>query len=200
MNAAGHGLRRSFGNQTAGWVATCPRHDSGSHARVLSHDDERARSEEPGPRSKRLVRSSAGGSTCRAPESTGSFVRGRKRGAGAAEGDFDDENGWDSFMRDAIRLKLETTGKSKPIVEQFVGNNRSADGSYKYVERLFDKPNDLYRERVVDPDTGEVLHYCEEALTLHRGHGSAKAELGAERAAKKRAAKKSTKSKKDLSK
>lgn len=46
----------------------------------------------------------------------------------------------------------------------------------KYVdkERLIDKDGDRYMERVTAPDTGEVLHHCEQSLKAHQGHGSAK--------------------------
>ena len=42
-------------------------------------------------------------------------------------------------------------------------------------ERLIDKPNNKYTELVVDPDTGEIIHWCEEPLSHHTGHGDAKA-------------------------
>ena len=41
-------------------------------------------------------------------------------------------------------------------------------------ERLIDRKNDRYFELVEDPDTDEVVHRCEEKLSDHRGHGSAK--------------------------
>ena len=40
--------------------------------------------------------------------------------------------------------------------------------------KMEDKTNDRYMERVVAEQTGEALHCCEEKLTEHRGHGSAK--------------------------
>jgi hypothetical protein len=40
--------------------------------------------------------------------------------------------------------------------------------------KMEDKRNDHYFERVVHSQTGEVLHLCDERLTEHRGHGSAK--------------------------
>jgi len=41
-------------------------------------------------------------------------------------------------------------------------------------ERLVDRQNDRYFERVVDPSTGEVVHCTDHRLSDHRGHGSAK--------------------------
>jgi len=46
----------------------------------------------------------------------------------------------------------------------------------KWVKKnvLIDKDNNLYKESIVDSETGEIIHYCEEPLTQHIGHGSAK--------------------------
>lgn len=51
--------------------------------------------------------------------------------------------------------------------------------SHKYgklvrVERTFDKDNDRYIERVIDLQTNEVLHECDEPLSEHINHGTAK--------------------------
>jgi hypothetical protein len=40
--------------------------------------------------------------------------------------------------------------------------------------RVIDKRHDWYEERVIDPETGAILHECAEPLSTHRGHGSAK--------------------------
>lgn len=47
-------------------------------------------------------------------------------------------------------------------------------GRYVNKERVLDKDNDQYLEIVTDPLTGEVLHHCDEPLSKHQGHGSAK--------------------------
>lgn len=46
----------------------------------------------------------------------------------------------------------------------------------KHIEkvRLIDRCNNTYYEKIVDPDTNEVMHHCEENLSVHFGHGSAK--------------------------
>jgi len=46
----------------------------------------------------------------------------------------------------------------------------------RYVDkdRVLDKENDHYLEKVTDPLTGEVLRNCVESLAEHQGHGSAK--------------------------
>lgn len=40
--------------------------------------------------------------------------------------------------------------------------------------RLIDKDEDIYMEKVVNLQTGETIHECEEPLSHHTGHGSAK--------------------------
>jgi len=40
--------------------------------------------------------------------------------------------------------------------------------------RVIDKNNDKYFEQVIDPETGETVHHCEEPLSEHFGHGTAK--------------------------
>jgi hypothetical protein len=45
--------------------------------------------------------------------------------------------------------------------------------------KMEDKRNDNYVERVADLQTGEEIHFCNEKLSEHRGHGSAKKRMGA---------------------
>jgi hypothetical protein len=40
--------------------------------------------------------------------------------------------------------------------------------------RVIDKDQNIYKEIIIDPDTDEILHQCEEPLDKHVGHGSAK--------------------------
>jgi hypothetical protein len=51
---------------------------------------------------------------------------------------------------------------------------RDRDGDLVRVERTFDRENDRYFERVTLYDSGEVIHYSDEPLSEHKGHGSAK--------------------------
>lgn len=37
-----------------------------------------------------------------------------------------------------------------------------------------DRRQDHYHEKIIDPETGEVIHECTEPLSQHQGHGSAK--------------------------
>jgi len=38
--------------------------------------------------------------------------------------------------------------------------------------RLIDREKDLYEEKVVDPQSGTVIHHSKEPLSKHTGHGS----------------------------
>lgn len=66
-------------------------------------------------------------------------------------------------------------GKQKIRIEQLVGDDqhRKSGKWYKKV-RVIDRENNLYLEEVADPETGAVIHRCEEPLSDHTGHGSAK--------------------------
>ena len=79
-------------------------------------------------------------------------------------------------MRETIKGKTnKMSGKKKPCQEFQHGADFSKKlGKYVNKDRVIDRKNDNYYEKVVDPDTGEVLHKCQEALSKHIGHGSAK--------------------------
>lgn len=67
------------------------------------------------------------------------------------------------------------SSRKNPRVTFQVGDSYWRDGE-KWVKknRLVDRDRDLYQEVVTDPETGTVIHQCEEPLSEHRGHGSAK--------------------------
>ena len=81
-------------------------------------------------------------------------------------------------VRDWLRGKGKDdsfTGKKKLRRDFIVGSEQKAsDGKWVYKERLIDKDNNRYKELVVDEETGEVIHECDEPLKNHFGHGSAK--------------------------
>ena len=66
-------------------------------------------------------------------------------------------------------------GKKKPFCEEIIGFDYSHN-SKKIVkkERLIDRDNNKYHEKITDYQTGETIHHCEEPLSEHFGHGSAK--------------------------
>jgi hypothetical protein len=47
-------------------------------------------------------------------------------------------------------------------------------GAIAHLERVLDRADDRYRETVTMIHTGEVVHCCDEPLSQHRGHGSAR--------------------------
>ncbi len=66
-------------------------------------------------------------------------------------------------------------GKRKIRWETFVGWERSNKlQKMVYKTRTIDRANDTYQEIVTDPKTGEIIHHCEEPLSEHFGHGTAK--------------------------
>ena len=79
---------------------------------------------------------------------------------------------------DCIKGKVKDPrypSKKKVRLEFFQGDDkRKSDGKWMIKERLIDKDNDKYKETVIDPETGEIVHHCEEPLSEHVGHGTAK--------------------------
>jgi hypothetical protein len=70
---------------------------------------------------------------------------------------------------------LNLTGKKKVRKKVFVGDDYShAAEKWRHKVRIVDQDTDSYYEKVTDKETGEVIHYCEEPLTEHQGHGNAK--------------------------
>lgn len=66
-------------------------------------------------------------------------------------------------------------GKKKPAMEFQAGEEKSvALDKWVNKDRVIDRKNDVYHEKVVDPDSGTILHECTEPLSEHFGHGSAK--------------------------
>ena len=51
-------------------------------------------------------------------------------------------------------------------------------GKWNLKDRIIDRDNDSYFEHVVDPNTGETIHKCEESLKDHLNHGCAKKKDG----------------------
>jgi hypothetical protein len=47
-------------------------------------------------------------------------------------------------------------------------------GKWTHFNRIIDRRGNRYRETITDEETGETIHHCEEPLSEHRGHGSAK--------------------------
>jgi hypothetical protein len=50
----------------------------------------------------------------------------------------------------------------------------SRGGALAYHTRLMDRDADRYIETVTMRETGEAIHHCDEPLSKHQGHGSAR--------------------------
>lgn len=80
-------------------------------------------------------------------------------------------------VRTSIGLKKEVPGlprRKRTRMQHFQGwDLRKSFGDWVKKVRRIDRDEDTYFERVEDED-GNVIHHCEEPLSKHRGHGSAK--------------------------
>lgn len=66
-------------------------------------------------------------------------------------------------------------GKGKPFVIGKLGVDLFVKlEKWVHLERVIDRANDRYKEVVTDPTSKEVIHRCEEPLSQHQNHGSAK--------------------------
>jgi len=77
----------------------------------------------------------------------------------------------------AVRMgmKAKRQGKGKPFIEQVTeADIQRITNKHMHLDRVINRENDLYKEVVTDPKTGEIIHQCEEPLSKHQGHGSAK--------------------------
>jgi hypothetical protein len=77
--------------------------------------------------------------------------------------------------RAQLDVKGRRSGLKKPFIHQKIGSSLFRKiGRWMNRKMAVDRENDLYREVVVDPETGVEIHRCEEPLSKHFGHGSAK--------------------------
>jgi len=77
--------------------------------------------------------------------------------------------------RSKLKYKGKRNGRGKPFIEGVVGSDLSIRlQKWMRLERVIDRENDHYKEVVTDPTTGDVIHQCDEPLSKHQGHGSAK--------------------------
>jgi phage FluMu protein Com len=73
-------------------------------------------------------------------------------------------------------IKGKHGGSGRPFRESTFGDDlHRKTGRWMDLERVIDRDNDKYKERIVNPETGKVIHECEEPLSKHQGYGSAKA-------------------------
>ena len=81
-------------------------------------------------------------------------------------------------LHDNVQGKVKNrsySSKKNPRYEFFEGDDfRKRDRKWMMKTRIIDKDRDKYVEKVIDPETGEIVHEKEEPLSDHFGHGSAK--------------------------
>jgi hypothetical protein len=94
---------------------------------------------------------------------------------GSTQRSFDGEVTLAACMGTKVGMKARHPGARRPYVECVGGDDvQRATGRRVKHERTIDREADLYEERVVDAETGAVIHTCREPLSKHRAHGSAK--------------------------
>jgi DNA-directed RNA polymerase subunit RPC12/RpoP len=81
----------------------------------------------------------------------------------------------ESSVHSKLSYKGKRGGKGKPFIQGIKGDDLfRKTQKWMRLERVIDRENNHYKEVITDPETGEVIHQCEEPLTKHQGHGSAK--------------------------
>jgi hypothetical protein len=75
-------------------------------------------------------------------------------------------------IRECLSFKCYKETRKKPILEVIQGDQiKRSTGEWVKKTREIDRKNDRYYEHVEGADGA---HHCEEKLSKHRGHGSAK--------------------------
>lgn len=78
-------------------------------------------------------------------------------------------------IHEMVGLKLKKKGVKKPIKEIISGDELFIkENRWVKKERVIDRNNNRYYENIKDPITDEVIHECNEPLSEHFAHGSAK--------------------------
>ena len=77
--------------------------------------------------------------------------------------------------RAGFGMKHKRPGKKSPLSES-LNRPEYSNKHQKLIEkkRVIDRENDRYQETIKDFETGEIHHHCDEPLSKHKGHGSAK--------------------------
>ncbi len=95
----------------------------------------------------------------------------------------------DARVESGIRGKARHAGESRPFAEfRAEPSTRRATGERVFHERMINRAEDHYMERVTVRETGKVIHFCEEPLSKHTGHGSAQKRRRRKRGTRQRGA------------
>jgi hypothetical protein len=74
-----------------------------------------------------------------------------------------------------FKVRHGQPGKVRPHLEKKVGDEfQYSTGRWLHLEQTVDHENDLYTEKLTDPESGEVIRDVQERLSEHRGHGAAR--------------------------
>jgi hypothetical protein len=78
-------------------------------------------------------------------------------------------------MKPQLRYKARHSWSRDPFVEGIQGFDLYRKiGKWMKKVWVVDRKKNLYTEIVMGPNTNEIVHSCEEPLSSHIGHGSAK--------------------------
>jgi len=112
---------------------------------------------------------------------TGTLVTTEARADGHAKQFSCEHTHYDIRLEDTLTFhaglgyKAKSQGKGKPYIEGKGGDDlHRKTGRWMHLQRIIDRARNWYTEVVTDPETGMVVHRCEEPLSEHWGHGSAK--------------------------
>jgi DNA-directed RNA polymerase subunit RPC12/RpoP len=73
------------------------------------------------------------------------------------------------------KTKKQPGKKKKPYFEHIFGDYFHFDSKkWNWLNRIIDRKNDFYKEEFKNKKTDKIVHSCEEPLSEHTGHGSAK--------------------------
>ena len=85
-------------------------------------------------------------------------------------------------LREKLGMKQKRPGHKKPIYESVSGDDlHRKSGQWNKLIREIDRENDRYREEIRNPETGKIIHQCDEPLSKHTRHGSDKSGSSAQR-------------------
>lgn len=74
-----------------------------------------------------------------------------------------------------LGLKHKRQGVKRPVSEQKHGDSFSLRlARWVRRSRVLDREHNRYVETIIDPESGESIHHCDEPLSHHQGHGTAK--------------------------
>jgi len=83
-------------------------------------------------------------------------------------------------VRPGMGAKAKRAGEKRPFIENVAVPDYSRDrGKAVHKDRVIDRDNDRYCEKITDYESGDVIHQCEEPLSEHQRHGSAKSKKDA---------------------